>query len=74
MKNGNAKYSSKTIVTYHYEKKGNNSNIDKKNYQCGNKASMFETVKEVDENIVTKENNIYSTREPTASLLSDNVE
>ena len=35
---------------------------------------MFETVKEVDYNIVTKENNLFLTREPTASLLSGNVE
>ena len=35
---------------------------------------MVETVKEVDEETVTKENNILLTREPTASLLSNNVE
>ena len=35
---------------------------------------MFETVKEVDGETVTKENNIWSTRDPTASLPSGNVE
>ena len=35
---------------------------------------MFETVKEVEEEKVTKENNIYLTRDPTASLISCNVE
>ena len=35
---------------------------------------MFETVNKVDEVTVTKENNNLSTREPTASLLSVNVE
>ena len=35
---------------------------------------MFETVKEVDEEKVTKNNNILSTRKPNASLLSDDVE
>ena len=35
---------------------------------------MFETVKEVDEEKVNKDNNIFLTREPTASLLSGNVE
>ena len=35
---------------------------------------MFETVKEVDEDRVTKDNNISLTRGPTASLLSGNVE
>ena len=40
----------------------------------GNKVSMVETVKEVDEETVTKENNILLIREPTASLLSVNVE
>ena len=34
---------------------------------------MFETVKEVDDETVTKENNIYLTMDPTASLLSGNV-
>ena len=35
---------------------------------------MFETVKEVDDETVTKENNILLTREPTDLLLSGNVE
>ena len=35
---------------------------------------MFEPVKEVDEETVTKENNILFTREPTTSLLSGNAE
>ena len=34
---------------------------------------MFETVKEVDKDTVTMENNILLTQEPTASLLSGNV-
>ena len=35
---------------------------------------MFGTVKEVDEETVTKENNILLTREPTSSLLSGSVD
>ena len=35
---------------------------------------MFETVKEVDEEKVAKENNILLTREPTDSLLLGSVE
>ena len=35
---------------------------------------MFENVKEVDEEKFSKEKNMFSTREPTASLLSGNVE
>ena len=35
---------------------------------------MFETVKEVDDETVTKQNKISLTRETTASLLSGNVE
>ena len=35
---------------------------------------MFETVKEVDEQTVRKENNISLTMQPTDSLLSGNVE
>ena len=34
---------------------------------------MFESVKEVYEETVTKENNIFLTREPTALILSGNV-
>ena len=36
----------------------------------GNKVSMFENVKEVDEDEVTKEENILLTKETTDSLLS----
>ena len=35
---------------------------------------MFETVKEVDDDTFTKENNVLLTREPTNSLLSGYVE
>ena len=35
---------------------------------------MFEAINEIDEDTVTKEKNIVFTREPTASLLSGNVE
>ena len=35
---------------------------------------MFKTIKEGDDETVTKENNMSLTREPTASLLSGNVE
>ena len=58
----------------HTIKKENNSTIEKKNYLYGNKVSMFDTVNQVDEETVTKENNIFLTRELTASLLSGNVE
>ena len=56
------------------KKKKNNSTIQTKFYQYGNKVSMFETVKEVDEQIVTKDKNIQLKSEPTASLLSVHVE
>ena len=55
-------------------KKGKKSTIETKFDQYGNKFSMLETVKEVDEKTVTKENNILLTREPTASLLSGSLE
>ena len=42
--------------------KENNSTIETKFHQYGNKVSMFEPVKEVDEETVTKENNILFTR------------
>ena len=58
----------------HTIKKENNSTIEKKNYLYGNKVSMFDTVNQVDEETVPKENNIFLTRELTASLLSGNVE
>ena len=48
--------------------------MEKKINQDGNKVSSFEIVNEVDEDTVTKENNILLTREPTTSLLSGNVE
>ena len=48
--------------------------IETKFDHYGNKVSLFETVNEVYEMTVSKENNILSTREPTASLLSGNVE
>ena len=38
----------------------------------GNKVSMFETVKEVYKETVTKENNIFFTRYPTASIILGN--
>ena len=41
--------------------------------QYDNKVLMFETVKEVDEETFTKENNILLTRKPSASLLSGNI-
>ena len=40
------------------KKKENNFTIEKIFDQDGNKVSMFETVQEVDEEIVTKESNI----------------
>ena len=42
--------------------------------QYGNKVSIFETEKEVDEKTLTKENNIFLARKPIDSLLSVNVE
>ena len=35
---------------------------------------MFETVKEVDEDTVTKKSNVFLTRDNTASILSGNVD
>ena len=48
--------------------------MEKKINQDGNKVSSFEIVNEVDEDTVTKENNIQLTKEPTSSLLSVNVD
>ena len=56
------------------KKRENNSTIETKFDQYGNKFSIFETVKEVDKKKVTKDNNILLTGEPIASLLSVNVE
>ena len=55
-------------------KKENNSTIEKKFGQYGNKVSMSETLKEVDEDTVTKENNTLLTGDPTVSLLSGIIE
>ena len=55
-------------------KKVNNSTIETKFDQCGNKVLIFETIKEVDGETVTKDKSTLLTREPTASLLSGNVE
>ena len=52
------------------KKKENNYTIDTKFDQHGNKVSIFETVEEVDEETVTRYNNILLTKEPTDSLLS----
>ena len=72
IKNGRSNYSSKTEL-HTLKKTENNSTIETKFDQCGNKVSMYETVKEVDKDTVTKENNILLTREPTASHLSGNA-
>ena len=56
------------------ENKENNSTIETKFDQYGNKVSMFETVEEVGEDTVTKEENILLTREPISFLLSGNVD
>ena len=42
--------------------------------QYGNTVSMFENLRKVDEETVTKEKNIVLTRDPTASLLLGNVQ
>ena len=55
-------------------KKEKNSTIEKKFGQYGNKVSMSETLKEVDEDTVTKENNTLLTGDPTVSLLSGIIE
>ena len=57
-----------------FKEKGNKYTTETKLYQYVNKVSMFEIVKEVDEKTVTKENNISLARNPTASLISGNVE
>ena len=56
------------------KKKENNSIMETKFDQYGNKIPKFETIKEVYGEIVTKENNISLEREPTASLLSGDVD
>ena len=50
-----------------------NYTIKTKLDQYGNWVLIFEAVKDVDEEIVTKEINILLTRDPTPSLLSGNV-
>ena len=50
--------------------KENISTIETKFDQYGNKVSMFETLKKSEWEIVTKDNNISLTREPTSLLLS----
>ena len=46
------------------KKRENNSTLDIYFNQYGNTFSMFENIKEVDEETVTKENTILLTREP----------
>ena len=54
--------------------KENNSTIETKYDKHENKVSMYETLKELDEEIITKENIMSLTRYHTTSLQSDNVE
>ena len=54
--------------------KEKNSTIETNFDQYSNKVLMFQTVKGVDEETVTKYNNIPLTREPTDSPLLDNFE
>ena len=49
-----------------YLKKENNSTIETKFDKYGNKVTIIENVKEVDEGTATKEDNILLTRGPTA--------
>ena len=55
-------------------KRENNYTIKTKFDQYCNKFSIFETVKEVDEETVTKQDNISLSKDPTSSLLSGNVQ
>ena len=57
-----------------FKKQENNFTIGTKFDKYGNKVSMFERVKEVDDKKFTKEKNILFTIEPTSSLPSGNVE
>ena len=56
------------------KKKENNYTIETKFYQYGNKVAMFETINKVDEETVTKENNIQFTKKTNSSPLSGNVD
>ena len=55
------------------KKKENNSTIEKKYYKHGNKVSVYDTVKDVDADKITKENITLLARDHTSSLQSDNV-
>ena len=48
--------------------------IETKFYKSGNKVSMLETSNKFDEEKVTKEDNIWLSRDPNASFPSDIVE
>ena len=56
------------------EKKNNNSTIEKKDVKHGNKVSMYEAVKGVDEETNKRENITLFTRDRTSPLQSDNFE
>ena len=56
------------------KKKENSSTIETKLNKYGNKVSMYETVKEVDEETITKENITLLKKDHTNSLQYDNVE
>ena len=55
------------------KKREKNSTIETKYDKYSNEVSLFETVKKLNEEKVTKENNILLKREPTTSLLSGNI-
>ena len=50
------------------------SNIETKYDKHGNKISMYETVKEVEEETIIEENIMSLTRDNTTSLQDDNVD
>ena len=56
------------------KKREDSTNIETKLDKHGNKISMYETVKEVDEEIIMKENITSFSRDNISSLQADNVE
>ena len=54
--------------------KENKSTIEKKYDKHGNKNSMYETVKEVEDETIIEENIMSLTRDNTTSLQDENVE
>ena len=67
------KWKNKLVIqrkNYIPQKRKKTSTIETKFDKFGNKVSMLETLNEVDEEIITKENDIPLSRDPTSSFQS----